>query len=154
YGREVMEFRAPPVPPGRLLVDFRNGDVATSDFPLLAWRRALMVALKDRPRSLRYGEPGGTVELRAALQAYLWRARSLRCEINQIIVVNGSQQGLDLCARLLLNPGDQFVIENPCYAAARQVFQAAGATPVLVPVDHEGMQAAQLDRIKHARLCY
>src|SRR5262249_62023674 len=41
YGREVMEFRAPPVPPGRLLVDFRNGDVATSDFPLLAWRRAL-----------------------------------------------------------------------------------------------------------------
>ena len=65
-------------------------------------------------------------ELRAALQGYLWRARALRCEPDQIVVVNGSQQGLDLCARLLLDPGDTAVIENPCYLLARQTFLAAG----------------------------
>jgi len=135
-------------------VDFRSGDISTSDFPMLAWRRALTAALQHRPRSFRYGDPCGSLELRSALQAYLWRARGLRCEIDRIIVVNGSQQGLDLCARLLLNPGDRFAIENPCYLAARQAFAVAGAAAVLIPVDHEGMQATQLDRTKHARLCY
>jgi GntR family transcriptional regulator/MocR family aminotransferase len=61
------------------------------------------------------------------LQGYLWRARGLRCEQEQIIVVNGSQQGLDLCARLLLDPGDRAVMEDPGYTLARQVFSAAGA---------------------------
>ena len=154
YGREAMTFPAPPVELGRLQVDFRSGDISPSDFPMRGWRRALTAAFKHRPRSFRYGDPCGSLELRSALQTYLWRARGLRCEIDRIIVVNGSQQGLDLCARLLLNPGDRFAIENPCYLAARQAFEAAGAAAVLVPVDHEGMQAARLGRSKDARLCY
>jgi GntR family transcriptional regulator/MocR family aminotransferase len=88
------------------------------------------------------------------LQAYLWRGRNLHCEPEQIIVVNGSQQGLDLCARLLLDPGDRFVIEDPCYLAARQIFQASGGVAVEIPVDHEGMQTASLGKIRPARLCY
>lgn len=44
----------------------------------------------------RYGDPRELPELRAALRGYLWRARGLRCEAEQIVVVNGSQQGLDL----------------------------------------------------------
>lgn len=139
---------------GRLEVDFRYGDVAASDFPELAWRRALKAASRPRHGSLRYGDPKGTTELRTALQAYLWRGRGLRCEAEQIVVVNGSQQGLDLCARLLLDPGDRFVIEDPSYISARQIFQTVGATPVEVPVDHEGMKTARLDEIRKARLCY
>src|SRR5947209_7141556 len=81
--------------------------------------------LRRRPTRLRYGDPCGSPELRAALQGYLWRARGLRCDPDQIVVVNGSQQGLDLCARLLLDPGDRAVIENPCYGLARQTFMAA-----------------------------
>src|SRR5262249_5192974 len=104
YGREAIKFRPAPAATGRVQVDFRSGDISASDFPMLSWRRALTAALKHRPRSLRYGDPCGSLELRSALQAYLWRARGLRCEIDRIIIVNGSQQGLDLCARLLLNP--------------------------------------------------
>ncbi|WP_024275793.1 PLP-dependent aminotransferase family protein [Hyphomicrobium sp. 802] len=143
-----------PVEAGRLAVDFRYGDVAASDFPLSVWRRALKVASQQRRGSLRYGAPQGIIELRSALQAYLWRGRGLRCEAEQIVVVNGSQQGLDLCARLLLDPGDRFIIEDPCYVSARQIFQAVGAVPVEVPVDHEGMQTTGLNEIKQARLCY
>ena len=53
--------------------------------------------------------------------------------------MNGSQQGLDLCARLLLDPGDPVLIENPCYAMARQIFLAAGAMLAPVAVDREGL---------------
>jgi GntR family transcriptional regulator / MocR family aminotransferase len=150
----IASFQGPPVQAERLEVDFRNGEVAASDFPLAAWRHALKTASRQRQGSLRYGDPQGMIELRSALQAYLWRGRSLRCEVEQIIVVNGSQQGLDLCARLLLDPGDRFIIEDPCYVSARQLFQTAGAIAIEIPVDHEGMQTAGLNEIRQARLCY
>ncbi len=67
------------------------------------------------------------------------------------MVVNGSQQGLDLCARLLLDPGDRVVVENPGYALARQVFLAAGAEVVPVAVDRDGLRT---DGLPAARLAY
>ncbi|MCX7354273.1 MAG: PLP-dependent aminotransferase family protein, partial [Alphaproteobacteria bacterium] len=96
-------------------------------------------------------EPAGSPELRSALQAYLWRARGLRCSADQIVVVNGSQQGLDLCARLLLDPGERVILENPCYALARQAFLAAGAEPIPRTVDAQGMRT---DGLPAARLAF
>jgi GntR family transcriptional regulator/MocR family aminotransferase len=101
---------------------------------VLAWRKAVGDAVLRRQERLRYGDPRGYAPLRAALQGYLWRARGLRCEPDQIIVVSGSQQGLDLCARLLLDPGDHVLMENPGYALARQVFLATGAAVTAVSV--------------------
>ena len=135
---------APTVDRGPSFVDFRYGDLAADDFPVLAWRKAIGAALLRRPARLRYGDPQGLPELRAALQGYLWRARGLRCEPEQIIVVNGSQQGLDLCARLLLDPGDRAVMENPGYPLARQAFAATGAEIIPVPADQDGLRTAEL----------
>lgn len=155
FGRRLFELSGPPIATEPLPIDFRYGDVATADFPSLAWRRALTrVLTTSSSRSLRYQDPQGSMELRTALQAYLWRARSLRCGVDQIIVVNGSQQGLDLCSRIVLDPGDRFVIETPCYWAARHVFESAGATPQFAPVDEEGLQTQALKDFKKARLCY
>ena len=155
FGRRLTELTGPPAATEPLRLDFRYGDIAAADFPRLAWRRALTKALAtSRSRSLRYQEPQGSMELRAALQAYLWRARSLRCGVEQIIVVNGSQQGLDLCARVLLDAGDRFVIEDPCYWAARHVCESVGAIPHFVAVDGEGLQTEHLKDIRKAGLCY
>jgi GntR family transcriptional regulator/MocR family aminotransferase len=154
YGRRVRDFPPPPLVTGRLLADFRYGDMSAGDFPALAWRRVLNSVIARRPQRLRYGDAAGAPELRAALQAYLWRARHLRCDLEQIIVVNGSQQGLDLCARVLLDAGDRFVIEDPCYAIARQIFLSVGAVPVSIAADDEGLQTARLDKIADARACY
>lgn len=152
YGRRLAGFAAPP---GRgrdgLVADFRYGDVAGADFPRLAWRKAIAAALLRKPPRLRYGDPSGSPRLRAALRGYLWRARGLRCEPDQIIVVNGSQQGIDLCARLLLDPGDRVVMEDPGYNLARQAFLAAGAEVASAGVDEQGMRTADLPP---ARLAY
>lgn len=152
FGQRLADFPLPPVSDrDRLIADFRYGDLAAADFPLLAWRNAVGGALLRRRTRLRYGDPRGSPDLRRALQGYLWRARGLRCEPDQIVVVNGSQQGLDLCARLLLDPGDQVAMEDPGYDLAHRVFQAAGAEVVPVAVDGEGMRVAKLPI---ARLAY
>jgi GntR family transcriptional regulator/MocR family aminotransferase len=135
------------------VADFHYGDLATADFPALAWKRAIVAAVTRRPDRLAYDDPRGARELRTALQGYLWRARMLRCEPEQIIIVNGSQQALDLCARLLLDPGDQFAIENPCYAMARDIFSATGAKLISIPVDGKGLDTDFLAKIE-ARLAY
>ncbi|SDE01119.1 MocR-like pyridoxine biosynthesis transcription factor PdxR [Belnapia rosea] len=152
FGQRLAGFPLPPVAgTQRLVADFRYGDLAAADFPMPAWRKAVTGALLRRQPRLRYGDPCGLPGLRAAMQGYLWRARGLRCEPEQIIVVNGSQQGLDLCARLLLDPGDRAVMEDPGYNLARQVFLAAGAEVVPVAVDREGMRTEGLPA---ARLAY
>jgi GntR family transcriptional regulator / MocR family aminotransferase len=133
------------------VADFRYGDLSAADFPVLAWRRALNKAMVRARPWLRYDSPQGYAPLRAALQGYLWRARGISATAEQIIIVNGSQQGLDICARLLLDPGDRFIMENPGYGLARQAFEATGGVSIPVAVDDEGMQTASLPP---ARLAY
>jgi GntR family transcriptional regulator/MocR family aminotransferase len=152
FGQRLVGLPIPHRPETNApVVDFRYGDLAGSDFPTLIWKRAVDAAILHRPFRLQYGDPSGSPELRSTLQAYLWRARGLRCDPDQIIVVNGSQQGLDLCVRLLLDPGEPAVIENPCYAAARDVLLATGARLVSRAVDREGMRT---ERLPPARLAY
>jgi GntR family transcriptional regulator / MocR family aminotransferase len=135
----------PPVPAASArLADFRYGDLSGADFPVLAWRRAVNRVSLRRVARLRYDDPRGSAALRAALQGYLWRARGIRCSSDQIVIVNGSQQGLDLCARLLLDPGDPFLFENPGYALARHAFTAVGGVEIPIPVDEDGLRVDAL----------
>lgn len=137
----------------KLIAEFRHGDMARADFPSAIWKRAINTAIEEQPERLSYDDARGSQRLRTALQGYLWRARTLRCEIEQIIIVNGSQQGLDLCARLLLDAGDHFVIENPCYGMARSVFASPGAAAVSIAVDSDGLSTRMLEGVE-ARLAY
>ncbi|WP_173517072.1 MocR-like pyridoxine biosynthesis transcription factor PdxR [Ensifer sesbaniae] len=144
------------VPPqsGGLIADFRYGDLSAADFPAEAWRRAVNAALRRRRPRLAYDDPGGSAELRAALQAYLWRARGLRCAPDQIIIVNGSQQGLDLAARVLADPGGRVAVEDPGYVMARRVFAAAGADVVPIAVDGEGLRTEAFEGLEDVKLAY
>ena len=71
---------------------------------------------------------------------------------DQMVVVNGSQQALDLIARLLIDDGDRVVFEEPGYQGARHVFQAAGAEVVPVRVDADGLRVSDVSG--RARLAY
>lgn len=151
FAQRLLALPRPAATQPASIADFRYGDLSGADFPVLAWRRALNRVSLRRSRRLRYGDPQGAPALRGALQGYLWRARGITCSAEQIIIVNGSQQGLDLCARLLLDPGDAFVIENPGYLLARHAFAAAGGIARPVPVDRDGLVT---DALPPARLAY
>jgi GntR family transcriptional regulator/MocR family aminotransferase len=151
FAQHLLAQPLPAVAPPVRIADFRYGDLSGADFPVLAWRRALNKVILRRTARLRYGDPQGSSALCTALQGYLWRARGISCTPDQIIIVNGSQQGLDLCARLLLDPGDPFVIENPGYLLARQAFAAAGGVAVPIPIDGDGLRT---DSLPSARLAY
>ncbi len=135
-------------------IDFLYGPLAGSDFPTLTWSKALRAVERQRVRRLAYEDPRGNPELRQALQVHLGQTRGLACTADQIMIVNGSQQALDLCARLLLDPGDRVVVENPGYRAAHQAFMAYGAQLVCVGVDGHGLKVGELTGVGRAQLAY
>jgi GntR family transcriptional regulator/MocR family aminotransferase len=155
FGRRVQRMvlsALPADPPAP--IDFLYGAIATRDFPALAWRRAYLAALLSPPSRLYYAPPEGDAALRRALQGYLWRARGLRCDAGQIVIVHGSQQAIDLCARVLLDPDDAFVFEDPGYLMARRCFEATGARLLPVPVDAHGIDTDRLPADDPIRLVY
>ena len=156
FGERVAGMPQPPAPGShhRSSIDFLYGPLAAADFPTLAWRRAYSQALLQRQPRLAYAAPEGEAELRTALQGYLRRARGLVCEAEQVLIVHGSQQAIDLAARVLLDAGDRVVMEDPCYQMARRVFEAAGAVPLEVPVDEHGLQTQALPADRRIRLAY
>jgi GntR family transcriptional regulator / MocR family aminotransferase len=137
-----------------LKFDFRYGDVASSDFPKAVWRKALNVPYLMHRDRLGYDDPAGSRSLRGELQGYIWRSRGIRCDLDQIVVVNGSQQALDLCARVLVNPGDRVVVEDPCYAMARNVMLAVGASTIAVACDADGIDTSKLPNADDIALAY
>lgn len=134
-------------------IDFLYGALAHDDFPTLSWRRAYNSVLVQRQARLSYEPPEGTSRLRTAIQGYLHRARGLVCSADQIVIVNGSQQAIDLCARVLIDTEDRVVIEEPCYAMARRVFESVGASVQGYPVDEDGLLTHELKDVE-ARLVY
>jgi len=154
YGQRVASTQSYRTASPKARIDFKYGSIASGDFPALGWQRAYRKELLKRQPSLYYGQPEGEAALRSALQGYLRRARGLVCDAEQILIVHGSQQGLDLCARLLLNAGDKFVFEDPGYRMAKYCFEATGATVWPIRVDRLGVDTTKLPIDKQVRLAY
>jgi GntR family transcriptional regulator / MocR family aminotransferase len=96
--------------------------------------------------------PAGYPPLQRALADYLGSSRGVICAPEQIAIVSGVQEAIDLVARLVLNPGDAVCIEDPGYVAAARAFAAVGASMSHVPLDREGMTVPR--RGKQIRLAY
>lgn len=132
-----------------LRFDLRYGVPPVAPAMHAAWRRALLDAVDDT--SFDYPPVAGLPALREALQRYLARRRGLLVDAKDILVVTGIQQGIDLAARVLLDPGDTAVVEEPCYHGLRDAFSAHGARVTGVPVDAQGLDCARLPK-RGARL--
>jgi GntR family transcriptional regulator / MocR family aminotransferase len=118
---------------------FESGLPDTSVFPFKIWARLLTRYWRHANcELLTYENPAGYWPLREAIAEYLRTARAVQCEVDQVIVVNGSQQGLDLAAHLLIDSGDKVLLEDPGYPGARVALQGAGARLIRVPIDGEG----------------
>lgn len=120
-------------------------DVPAFDvFPLDSWVRLMARSWRQvQPDMLGYAPAAGHAPLRETIAQNLRATRFLRAAGSDVIMTSGSQQSLDLLARVLLDPGEAVWVEEPGYGGTRSAFSAAGARLVPVPVDAEGLSVEE-----------
>jgi GntR family transcriptional regulator / MocR family aminotransferase len=135
---------------------FRIGTPALDRFPIQLWTRLVGRRLKSATLThLDYGEAGGLRALREAVADHVGRARGTSCTADQVVIVAGAQQGLELVARVLLDPGDVAWMEEPGYPGARGALVTAGARIKSIPVDAQGLNVEiGARRAREARVAY
>jgi len=153
-GQAIAEVHARWRPPLVAALPFRIGAPEVTSFPYAQWDRLTrQIDTRERERLAQYLDPAGHAPLREAVAQWLWVARGVRCDAAQVLVCSGSQQALDLIARLLLDPGDEVLVEDPGYPGIRAALLGQGAQVRPVPLDAQGLCiAAGADRWPAARL--
>ncbi len=136
-------------------IDFGFGRSFPHIFPYDIWRRLLARYLSTDDTMLsRYGSVAGFHPLRAAVANYLRRLRGVNCTAEQVVIVSGIQQALDILARLLLEPGDEVLVETPGYPDALKLFQLHQAVLTALPVDEEGFPVEKIPENSQARFAF
>lgn len=129
---------------------------AMAEFPAELWGRIAARRARNFRSWLQVEDDGrGYRPLREAISDYLGSARGVRCHSDQVVVVSGVQQALDLLARLLLKQGDPVWMEDPGYFGATIAFGNVGAQLIPVPLDEQGLSvSAGLRMCSHAKGAY
>jgi GntR family transcriptional regulator / MocR family aminotransferase len=143
----------PPVLSDSPAFDFRIGIPDARLFPYATWRRLLSDQMRQSAiGTVAVADPAGHPALRAAIARHVSVSRNVRATAEDVLVTNGSQQAMDLAARILLEPGACAAVEEPGYTMPRLLFDSLGARVVGVPVDEYGLRVDALP--KDARLVY
>lgn len=142
--RQIASLPVPRETPWWLrLGAFGVGQVAFDQFPLQLWSKLVARRSRDmHTRSFHYGDPMGSPALRQAIAGYLRTSRSVHCEPEQVMIVAGSQQAIEISARVLFEPGNSIWTEDPGYPFGQGALALAGCKLVPVPVDREGLDVA------------
>lgn len=148
----AQDFVYPPQPADHICFSRWSPDVER--FPLALWRKLLSRHMRTPDRKmLDYArESQGYEPLRREIAAYVSRSRAVDCAPERVLILNGSQQALELCARVLCDPGDVAAFENPGYLGTRRIFDAHGIELAPAAVDAQGIVVDEL--APHARVVY
>jgi 2-aminoadipate transaminase len=143
--RELLKLTARPE-----VISLAGGLPAPELFPIEEYRRAFEWVLEtDGARALQYSTSEGYPPLRQFL-ADRMNSLGIPAVADNILITNGSQQGLDLIGKIFIDPNDALLCENPSYMGAIQAFDAFQASYVIVPMDDDGMRSDLLDGILRA----
>ncbi|WP_313684334.1 PLP-dependent aminotransferase family protein [Pantoea sp.] len=135
---------------------FMPGVPDVSYMPHDIWRKIQLRISRRLPvESLSYANHGGCVELQQALAEYLRVIRSVNCTAEQVLVTAGTHQSLDLLAKMLCDPGDSALVEEPGYWGIRNVLAVNGIDLIPTEVDEQGLvlPAEQSDRPAPRLIC-
>ncbi|SCA54782.1 Transcriptional regulator [Candidatus Terasakiella magnetica] len=128
---------------------FSTGQPALDEFPFDIWARLLSRRWRLSGQALAVSEDAsGYLLLRQHLAAYLQTSRGVKCSPEQIMIVSGAQQGLDLIARVLWSEGARVLVEDPAFPGMDGVIRGSGAELVSAPVDQDGILIEGFDNIK------
>lgn len=130
---------------GNSIISFAGGLPAEELFPLDAVQEAMNRVFTLGKGALQYGLTEGFTPLREKLCERMARKR-MNVAVDNMILTTGSQQAIDLLARVYLDPGDVVLVENPTYLAALQVFKFRGVSVIPVDSDSDGMILEDLER--------
>jgi GntR family transcriptional regulator/MocR family aminotransferase len=146
------DFVYPPQPADHICFSRWSPDVER--FPLALWRKLLTRHLRTADRTmLDYARQSqGHEPLRKEIAAYVARSRAVECTPEQVVILNGSQQALELCARVLCERGDVLAFENPGYLGTKRIFDAHGVRLAPARIDSQGIIVGDIAR--QARLVY
>ena len=129
------------------IISFAGGFPDPALFDVEGIRIASEQVLAGHPGAvLQYGATEGWAPLRQALSCYL-AAKGITASAEQIITTTGSQQGLDLIGKTMINPGDKVIVEGPTFLATIQCFRLYGADIVSAPIDADGVKVDELERL-------
>lgn len=141
--RDLLKLTAQPE-----IISFAGGLPAPELFPVEEVKAATDVVLEEQGQiALQYGQTEGWLPLREHIVKRMEKKNAIHTTVDNVILTAGSQQGLDFCGKLFLNPGDVVVMESPSYLGAINAFQAYQPNFVEVPTDDGGMIMEELDRI-------
>ncbi len=148
--RLALPALAPLPPEEALRFDFRPGRVDPAALPLAELQRAYARAIQRLPECANEIEPLGWPPLRQALARRL-AGRGIRCGADELLIVSGAQQALDLIARVIVDSEETVALENPGYFGATLAFRAAGAHTIGIDVDEAGLRVDDLERAQRRR---
>jgi GntR family transcriptional regulator/MocR family aminotransferase len=154
--RALLAALEPPSPWHAGLGAFAVHQPAFDEFPFAVWSKLVTHHAKNPgARAIHCLNTMGIKRFREAICNYLRTARAVQAEPEQIMIVSGSQQALQIATNVLLDPGVPVWMEEPGYRLARNTFAAAGCRLIPVPVDDEGLNvAAGMKRCADARAAY
>jgi len=136
------------------MISFAGGMPAPETLPTKAVSEASQRVLAERgQQALQYGSTEGYPPLRTWIVEYMAQHGVTISEDN-VLIVSGAQQGLDMASRVLLNPGDCVAVESPTFLGALQVFDVYGVSYVGVPLDEDGLQVEPLKVALEAGPCF
>lgn len=127
------------------VISFAAGIASFEHLPVQAFE-GLERELLEKQKELLVSPVTGFSFLRQSICSYMEK-RSCFCRASEIMILSGSQQGIDLIARAFLNPGDIVIIEEPSFFPAIQSFQMAGAKLMAVPMEEDGMNMNILEQL-------
>lgn len=140
--REIFKYAADPA-----VISLAGGNPNPELFPNEALSDIAAEILREQPvTALQYGITEGYTPLREAIRERLARVESIGTENDDLIVVSGGQQGIELATKCLVNEGDTVIVELPSFIGATNAFRSYGAHLVGVPVKEDGMDLDALER--------
>ena len=145
FGSNLLSIGSLEVSEPDYEISFRYGNPAIEYFPIQQWRKLLARHCDNSPALLNYApDVAGYFPLRVEIADYLGRSRAVRCIPEQIIIINGSQQALDLIARIVIDPEDWVAMEEPGYLGARHCFLGQFANIQPIAVNSRGLDVQAL----------
>ncbi len=147
--REILKVTERPG-----IISLAGGLPSADTFPIAAMQEATARVLRDTPReALQYAASEGYAPLRDWVAGEL-AAQGLRCDASQVLITTGSQQGLDLVGKVLIDPGSTVAVESPTYLGALQAYAPYEPEFIAIEGDEAGPLPEALDSARGARFVY